>query len=260
MGLLNQIATTFSEYFNGQGWIALFTDPVSWGLIGTLIIMEGLLSSDNALVLASMVKHLPGKQKKTALFAGLIGSYAFRFIAIGLGTALTHLWWVKDVGAAYLGWLVVKYFIEKSQKDSDENQDGISDKWQKGLLVRMFGQFWATVVMVEGMDIAFSSDSVLAAFGVSSNPRMLLIGGMLGVLMMRGVAQLFLVLLDKVPEFETTAYVLIAIISIKMFIESAHVEVPQLLFFAILAIAFCATFIVHGLNVRKEKSKAKITA
>ena len=39
-------------------------DPVSWGLIGTLVVLEGLLSADNALVLAVMVKHLPEEKRK----------------------------------------------------------------------------------------------------------------------------------------------------------------------------------------------------
>lgn len=42
----------------------VLTDPVSWGLIGSLVVLEGLLSADNALVLAVMVKHLPEKQRK----------------------------------------------------------------------------------------------------------------------------------------------------------------------------------------------------
>lgn len=45
-------------------WAEVLTDPVSWGLIGTLVVLEGLLSADNALVLAVMVKHLPEKQRK----------------------------------------------------------------------------------------------------------------------------------------------------------------------------------------------------
>ncbi len=52
----------------------------------------------------------------------------------------------------------------------------------------MFGVFWGTVAMVELMDITFSVDSVLAAFGVSNEVLDLLLGGMLGILMMRGIA------------------------------------------------------------------------
>ncbi|MET3209662.1 UNVERIFIED_CONTAM: YkoY family integral membrane protein [Paenibacillus sp. PvR008] len=86
----------------------------SIAIIVMLVIMEGLLSVDNALVLAVMVGHLPKEQQKKALFYGLIGAYAFRFIAILLGTLLVKIWWIKLVGGAYLMWLVVKYFIDKN--------------------------------------------------------------------------------------------------------------------------------------------------
>jgi predicted tellurium resistance membrane protein TerC len=77
----------------------------------------------------------------------------------------------------------------------------------------------------------------------------------LGILMMRGVSSIFLKLIDAVPEMETTAYVLILIIAVKMGLGIIHFEVPALIFFAILIIAFGATFIVHAINKKKEAGK-----
>jgi YkoY family integral membrane protein len=256
MSVLQGILDTYSQFFEWDMWAKVLTDPVSWGLIGTLIILEGLLSADNALVLAVMVKHLPKEKRKKALFYGLLGAYAFRFIAIGLGVYLIKLWWVKALGAAYLAYLAIKYFIDKRKSDEgdEEEAEGMN---QGGLLIRLFGTFWGTVAAVELMDIAFSVDSVLAAFGVSNEVWVLLIGGMLGVLMMRGVAGVFLTLIDRIPELETTAYILILIISLKMFAQVIfHYELPALYFFIILLFTFGATFIVHFLNKKKEVSKA----
>ncbi|MDQ0197607.1 TerC family protein [Neobacillus ginsengisoli] len=255
MSVLHGILNTYSQFFEWDMWVKVLSDPVSWGLIGTLIILEGLLSADNALVLAVMVKHLPAKQRKKALFYGLLGAYSFRFVAIGLGVYLIELWWVKALGAAYLAWLSIKYFIDKRKEDDgeDEEAEGMN---QKSLLIRLFGTLWGTVAAVELMDIAFSVDSVLAAFGVSNEVWVLLIGGMLGVLMMRGVAGVFLTLIDRVPELETTAYILILIISIKMFLGVFfHYELSPLYFFIILLFTFGATFIVHILNKKKQVSK-----
>jgi YkoY family integral membrane protein len=252
MSVLHGILDTYAQFFEWKMWAEVLTSPVAWGLIGTLIIMEGLLSADNALVLAVMVKHLEPKKRKKALFYGLLGAYSFRFIAIGLGVYLIELWWVKAFGAAYLAWLSIKYFIDKRKGDDGEEEEaeGIN---QSGLLIRLFGTFWGTVASVELMDIAFSVDSVLAAFGVSNEVWVLLIGGMLGVLMMRGVAGVFLTLIDRVPELETTAYILILIISLKMFAGVFfHYEMPPLYFFIILLFTFAATFIVHFLNKKKE--------
>ncbi|WP_419881129.1 TerC family protein [Peribacillus sp. B-H-3] len=247
--MLNHILDTYAQFFDWEMWGKILTDPVSWGLIGTLIILEGLLSADNALVLAVMVRHLPKNKRKKALFYGLLGAYAFRFVAIGLGIFLIKLWWIKVLGAAYLAWLSIKYFLDKRKGDSEE--DEVKGMSKESLLIRMFGTLWGTVVAVELMDIAFSVDSVLAAFGVSNKVWVLLLGGMIGVLMMRGVAGVFLNLIDRIPELETAAYVLIAIISIKMFLSVFHIEISSTIFFLLIVITFGLTFILH---FRKSKN------
>lgn len=255
MSVLQGIIDTYAQFFNLDMWVKVLSDPVSWGLIGTLVILEGLLSADNALVLAVMVKHLPPEKRKKALFYGLLGAYVFRFIAIGLGVFLIKLWWVKVLGASYLAWLSIKYFIDK-RKGEQDNVEEVEGMNQSGLLIRLFGTFWGTVMAVEIMDIAFSVDSVLAAFGVSNQIWILIVGGMLGVLMMRGVAGVFLTLIDRVPELETTAYILILIISVKMFLGVFHIEIGHLYFFIILLLTFGATFIVHFKNKKKVKMGA----
>ncbi|EEK80661.1 MULTISPECIES: TerC family protein [Bacillus cereus group] len=252
MSILQGILDTYAQFFDLDMWIKVLQDPVSWGLIGTLVVLEGLLSADNALVLAVMVKHLPEEKRKKALFYGLIGAYVFRFIAIGIGMFLIKLWWVKLLGALYLAWLSVKYFIDKRKGAGEEEEaHGMN---QNSILIRMFGVFWGTVAMVELMDIAFSVDSVLAAFGVSNEVWILLLGGMLGILMMRGIAGVFLKLLERIPELETTAYILILIIAAKMLLSLIDIHISHALFFIILVVAFGATFILHYM---KNSGQAK---
>ena len=239
--MLEGFIDTYAQFFDWGMWVEVLSDPVSWGLIGSLVILEGLLSADNALVLAVMVRPLPEKQQRKALFYGLIGAYIFRFVAIGIGVFLIKLWWVKVLGAAYLAWLAVRYFLER-KKEAPADETETKEISKDSLLIRMFGHFWGTVASVELMDIAFSVDSVLAAFGVSEKVWILLLGGMLGVLMMRGVAGVFLKLIDRIPELETAAYVLILIISVKMFLSVFGIEVRHELFFILILVTFGATF------------------
>ena len=98
------------------------------------------------------------------------------------------------------------------------------------------------------MDIAFSVDSVLAAFGVSEQIWVLLLGGMLGILMMRGIAGVFLKLIERVPELETASYVLIMLIAAKMGLSVIGYEVSHYVFFILLIIVFLVTFIIHRIN------------
>jgi len=249
VGFLHEVFATYASFFDVEMWAEVLSDPVAWGLIGTLVILEGLLSADNALVLAIMVKHLPPDKQKKALTYGLFGAYFFRFIFIGIGVYLIKFMWIKVLGAAYLAWIVIKHFWKGEE---DEEATGIK---KRGLLVRTFGIFWATVISVELMDLAFSVDSILASFAVSEEVWILLLGGMIGILMMRTVAKLFLVLIDKVPELETTAYVLIGIIALKMFASVFGFELNHYVFFAILIITFIITFIIHFINKNKKFSE-----
>jgi YkoY family integral membrane protein len=215
--------------------------------------MEGLLSADNALVLAVMVKHLPHKQRKKALFYGLLGAYFFRFLAIGIGVYLIQIKWVKMLGAAYLAWLAYDHFFRKHKSEGEEME--IS---KKGILMRLFGPFWGTVISVELMDIAFSVDSILAAFGVSQQVWILFIGGILGVLMMRGVAGVFLRLIMKIPELESAAFILIAVISIKMFLSIYEIHIGHGLFFAILAVIFGYAIGLHYYRKKHQHETANM--
>ena len=55
--------------------------------IGLLVALEGLLSADNALVMAIMVLGLPGHDRRKALRYGLLGGFAFRIAATLLAVA-----------------------------------------------------------------------------------------------------------------------------------------------------------------------------
>jgi YkoY family integral membrane protein len=249
--MLQGFIDTYAQFFDWEMWAQVLTDPVSWGLIGSLILLEGLLSADNALVLAVMVKHLPEKQRRKALFYGLLGAYTFRFIAIGVGVFLIKLWWVKVLGGAYLAWLAFKYFLDHKKEDSAEEAEtkGMS---KNSIFIRLFGTFWGTVISVELMDIAFSVDSVLAAFGISNQVWVLLLGGMIGVLMMRGIAGVFLKLIDRIPELETSAYILILIISVKMLLSVIDIHISHEMFFLLIFITFGGTIFVHFRNKKKS--------
>ncbi len=112
-------------------------------------------------------------------------------------------------------------------------------------MVRLFGTFWATVISVELMDIAFSIDSIFAAFAISDQVWVLLIGGMLGILMMRTIAGVFLIIIEKIPELEATAFIIIGVIGLKMLVSVFNIHIPHYLFFLFLVIAFSITIIVH---------------
>lgn len=250
-------------------------------IIGLLIVLEGVLSIDNALVLGLLAKRLPKHQQSKALTYGLIGAFVFRVIAISFAAWLLHWRIVKLVGGAYLVWVAVKHFFLESG-DEEKEDVRIGPDGQPTLVNRHDGRaltdaeecaeiatrtpppvgtvahaagvlnageagrpasagrapapatdrpdarcakFWPTVVVIELTDVAFAVDSILAAIamvptptGVKVNPKLWVVitGGMLGVILMRVAAVVFIKLLERFPRFEVSAYLLVLVIGGKL--------------------------------------------
>lgn len=188
-----------------------------------LIVIEGVLSVDNAAVLATMVMRLPEHQRGKALKYGIIGAYAFRGLCLALAAWLITIWWLEPLGGLYLLWLAWGHF-SKHQCVEDEATEAVATegnllyRWTLGLL----GPFWATVVAVEIMDLAFSIDNVVAAIAYVKNYPMpsklvlVCLGVFLGILAMRFAAQGFVKLMQRYPFLETCAFVVIAILGVKL--------------------------------------------
>lgn len=187
--------------------------------IATLVLLEGLLSADNALVLAVMVRHLPKKEQKRALRYGIWGAFIFRAIAVVFAYKLIEHWEIKLLGGLYLLFLAIRHFLARD--DGGHSPDAPK--------AARFGQgFWGTVINVELADVAFSIDSILAAVAMVDGlparlqqnavlaQTIILTGGILGIIMMRLVAGVFLVILNRYQGLANGAYVLVGWIGVKL--------------------------------------------
>jgi YkoY family integral membrane protein len=135
----------------------------SLAIIGNLIIIESLLSVDNAAVLATMVMDLPEKERDKALKYGIWGAYVFRGLAMIFAAFLIKIWWLKPLGGLYLLYLVYDYWKGKQTETSEDDLIDKKSNWLYRATVGSLGNFWATVCLVELMDMAFSIDNVFAA-------------------------------------------------------------------------------------------------
>jgi len=194
-------------------------DDIQAGLliILNLIVIESLLSVDNAAVLATMVMDLPKDQREKALKYGIIGAYVFRGICLFLAAWLVKIWWLKPLGGLYLLYLAFDYFRKKNSKGGEEEE--VVDKnqsWIYKSTVGAIGSFWATVALVEVMDLAFSIDNVFAAVAFTDHIYLIYIGVFIGILAMRFVAQAFVKLMEKFTFLETVAFIVIGVLGIKL--------------------------------------------
>ena len=188
----------------------------SLAIIGNLIIIESLLSVDNAAVLATMVMDLPEEQRDKALKYGIWGAYIFRGLAMIFASVLIKIWWLKPLGGLYLLYLVFDYWKSKQTESTEDDLLDKNSNWLYRVTVGSLGNFWATVCLVELMDMAFSIDNVFAAVAFTPNIILVCIGVFIGILAMRFIAQWFVKLMEKYSFLETAAFVVIAILGIKL--------------------------------------------
>ena len=206
----------------------IIKDPIaSLLIIGNLILIESLLSVDNAAVLASMVMGLSRADRKRALRFGIFGAYIFRGLCLVFASFLIKIWWLKGVGGLYLLYLVLAWVRKRSHKNDSKNGEGNPASGIYKFAVKYFGAFWATVLSVELMDMAFSIDNVFAAVAFSNNILIILCGVFIGILAMRFVAQGFVKLMEHYPFLEGCAYIVIALLGVKLSLSLCQHFYPE---------------------------------
>ncbi len=215
--------------------------------IGLLVVLEGLLSADNALVLAMMILGLPRADHKKALRYGLLGAFAFRTLATLLAAYLIKIGFVKLAGGLYLLYLSYQHFF-RGGDEGERTRIRPARPWL-GL-----SPLWATVVKVELVNIAFSVDSILVAVAMSRKFWVVLTGGLLGIIAIRVVIAQLLSLVRRYPAIVDGAFVIIAWVGIKLLVEYLHADgwihfqIDKWISFGLIA----AIFLVSYLYARRK--------
>jgi YkoY family integral membrane protein len=210
--------------------------------ISALVALEGLLSADNALVMAIMVLGLPRSQHQKALRYGLVGGFAMRFAATLLAVYLLRVVWVKLAGGLYLLYLTYSHFF--GLKEGEDRRAAPKAKPMLGL-----SPLWSTIVRVELVNLAFSIDSILVAVAMSPKIWVIMTGGILGIVALRLVVGQLIVLVERYPALVDGAFLIIAWIGLKLALDYAHVahqigvEIPQWFSLLLIFVIFTAAFV-----------------
>jgi len=206
------------------------------------VLLEGLLSADNALVLAILVLGLPRGDQRKALRYGILGAFAFRILATLLAVHLLQVAWVKLIGAVYLLYLVWGHFFGSG--DAEQRRSIKPARAAMGL-----SAFWATVVKVELTDIVFAVDSILVAVAMSPKTWVIISGGLLGIITMRLVIGKLLSLVRRYPALVDGAFVIIGWVGLKLLIEYLHAggwihfQVNKWISFGLIVVIFTIAYV-----------------
>ena len=246
-----------------RGWKTVLdiqvTDLVT---VSLLVALEGLLSADNALVMAIMVLGLPKREHHKALRYGLVGAFIFRITATLLAVYLIRVAWVRLAGGLYLLYLVYSHFW--GGKGGEDRRVAPGARPWLGMTA-----FWATVVRIELVNLAFSVDSILVAVAMSPKLWVIMTGGIFGIVAMRLVVGQLLKLVERYPTLVDGAFIIIAWVGTKLCLDYLHAlgvvafEIPQWVSLALIIVIFVIAFVYarmegpvqHKANTLTEKAE-----
>lgn len=191
------------------------------GIIVALILLEAVLSFDNAAILAAMVRKLPKQDRRKALLYGLVGAYVLRITAILLAWWLIKNPWLKLVGGGYLVFLLAKHIVDliRHKRHEDHHEVNLNSNWLTRLGVPALV---ATIIQIELVDLAFALDQVLAAVAfVEGLPRpdnlvLIIIASVIGILFLRLAAVMVVRVMDWLPLLEHMAYIAVGFVGAKL--------------------------------------------
>jgi YkoY family integral membrane protein len=204
-----------------------------------IMILEIVLSIDNAAVLAAMVKELPKEQQKKALTYGIAGAYVFRGLALLFASVLIKLVWLKIAGGLYL------MYLAYNALSTNVEQGGESKMTIK---IPFLSALWSTIIAIEMMDLVFSIDNVFAAVAFTPNLWLICGGVFIGILAMRFATTKFVKVLEKNPILERVAYWVIGALGLKLvssyWLHDLNTEAIDAVFSILTLLAFIIPLII----------------
>ena len=159
-----------------------------WVTLGQIMMINIVLSGDNAVVIAMASRSLPPKQQKQAIFFGSFGAIVLRVILTFFAVMLLGLPWLKLIGAVLLAWIGVQMLIPEGHEDK----------------IDAHAQLWAAIKTIIVADFIMSLDNVLGvAAAAKGNLVLLILGLALSIPLIIYGSTFILKLMKRVPAIIT---------------------------------------------------------
>lgn len=175
-----------------------------------IVALEAVLSVDNAMVLAVMVRPLPEHLRSRALLYGIVGAYVLRGLALLFAAIIIQIWWIQLLGGLYLVYLAINHIF----RDPTHAETDLPSLQQAAA-----ASFWRIVVMINVVDLAFAVDSVLVVIAFSREFWVILTGVAIGILLIRLAAGIMVHIIERYPRLEKVAYAVVGWAGLKLMLE-----------------------------------------
>jgi YjbE family integral membrane protein len=184
--------------------------PQFWLAALEIVVINILLSGDNAVVIALACRNLPLAQRRWGVFWGAVGAIVLRIVLTFFAVSLLKLSYLKIIGGLLLVWIGIKLIAEEDSEEGHEVQ--ASDK----LLAAI-----RTVVIA---DLVMSIDNVLGVAAAAKGSLLLLIFGLVvSVPLVIGGAQLIMRLIERFPVLIVAGGGLLGFVAGELIVEDSAV-------------------------------------
>ena len=139
------------------------TSTVFWIAVGQIILIDIVLSGDNAVVIALACRNLSPELRKTGIFWGVAGAIILRVVLTVFAALVMNLPWLKLVGGLLLVWIAVKLMLPEEADGHD---------------IKASGNLWGAVKTIIIADFVMSLDNVIAVAGAAHGSLPLLLFGL----------------------------------------------------------------------------------
>ena len=157
-----------------------------WVDVVKIIVIDVLLSGDNAVVIALACRNLPPEQRRKGIMFGVGGAIGLRIVLTFFAVSLLSLPFLKVIGAFLLLWIGVKLLLPEEEHDASN--------------IKANMHLWGAVKTIIIADFVMSLDNVLGVAAVAHGNIVLLAFGLLvSIPLIAWGSQLVLKLIDRFP-------------------------------------------------------------
>jgi YjbE family integral membrane protein len=187
-----------------------FGDPAFWTGLGQIILINIVLSGDNAVVIALAARSLPPRQQKQAILWGSGAAVVMRIILTIVAVELLRLPFLKIVGGVLLLWIAVQLL-----RPEEEGEGG----------ARTGVGFWAAMRTILVADLVMSLDNVIAvAAAAKGSLTLLVIGLAISIPLVIFGSTLLLKVMERYPIIITVGAALLGWVAGEMFVTDPLVK------------------------------------
>jgi YkoY family integral membrane protein len=182
-----------------------------------LLVLETVLSIDNALALASLVEPVREKGKREWLLNwGLATAIGLRLLAVAAAGLLLHHPVVRVLGGGYLVWLALNHFRQELQRGTPQETLPSDGDAREQLASPPQHSPPAMVLLLAGTNLAFSLDSITAALAMTDNLPLVMGAGTVGVVTLRWLSGWVLHWMDRCPNLGNAGYLMVLAVGLRL--------------------------------------------